>query len=239
MTISEGGVKPVSAIKHIENRVVYINFDEYSDYRITEDRYGYTAYQISTILGPRRRFGTAQELQAHIEEYFRSCQGPVLMRSGAPVLDADGQMIIRTVIPLTMSGLARHLGVTTRALMDYKYQVVQKGIPDEFLPVLNQARQRIEEYAETRLYDTDGSKGAQFALSATFGWETPKERSERKNMKARTRLMQDDQKLKQKQFDKDEDGGLNITIVRAGRRQELPVEGAVVAIPDVTGDAVT
>ena len=51
--------------------------------------------------------------------------------------------------------------------------------------------------------------------------------------------MQDDQKLKQKQFDKDEDGGLNITIVRAGRRQGLPVEGAVVAIPDVTGDAVT
>ena len=228
----------MSAIKHIGNRKVYIDFGEFHDYRITADKDGPTAYQLAAVLGPRRKFKNPEHLQRHIDRYFESCRGMVLTKNGVPVLNPDGSPLIRIVQPLTMSGLARHLGVTTRALMDYKYQVIQQGIPDEYLPILNDARQRIEEYAEGRLYDMDGSRGAQFSLSAVFGWETPKERSERKNSKARTNLMSQEQKLKQSMFDKDEEGGLSITIVRAGRRNSLP-DGLDPTEPiDVTDDAV-
>ena len=228
----------MSAIKHIENRKVYIDFGEFHDYRITADKDGPTAYQLATVIGPRRRFKSPEQLQHRINAYFDSCRGMVLTKNGLPVLNPDGSPLIRIVQPLTVSGLARHLGVTTRALMDYKYQVIQQGIPDEYLPILSEARQRIEEYAEGRLYDMDGSRGAQFSLSAAFGWETPKERSDRKNAKARTSLMSQEQKLKQSMFDKDDEGGLSITIVRAGRRNSLP-DGLDPTEPiDVTDDAV-
>lgn len=227
----------MSAIKHIENRKVYIDFGEFHDYRITVDKDGPTAYQLATVIGPRRRFKSPEQLQQHINTYFDACRGMVLTKNGLPVLNPDGTPLIRIVTPLTISGLARHLGVTTRALMDYKYQVIQQGIPDEYLPILDEARQRIEEYAEGRLYDMDGSRGAQFSLSSVFGWETPKERSDRKNAKARTKLMAQEQKLKQSMFDKDDEGGLSITIVRAGRRSPSMIDGSDSEV-DMTDDVV-
>jgi hypothetical protein len=50
--------------------------------------------------------------------------------------------------------------------------------------------------------------------------------------------MSQEQKLKQSMFDKDDEGGLSITIVRAGRRNSL-ADGSDLAEPiDVTDDAV-
>lgn len=233
----------MSAIKQFNpaTRKLYIDWNEFSDSRITEDRYGYTAYQIATILGPRRRFSSPQLLQQTIDEYFASHLGVALTRSGMPILDHNSNPVIRTTIPLTMSGLARHLGVTTRALMEYKYQAVQRGIPEEYLPILNQARQRIEEYSEQRLYDNDGSKGATFALAANFGWETPKERSERKALATRTKLAEAESKVKISAMEAGEgDGsGIHITITRAGRREDLLDGDALGGTVSTDGDDCT
>jgi hypothetical protein len=150
--------------------------------------------------------------------------GPIFMKSGAPIFDpVTEQPVIKVVKPYTVSGLARHLGVTTQALMQFKYMTIMSGIPDEYLPILSEARQRIEEYSETRLYDNDGSKGAQFALGASFGWETPKDRSDRVTNRARTKMMRDEHKLKMNALENgDGDGsGINIIITRAGGADSL------------------
>jgi hypothetical protein len=213
----------MSAFKRIQSHVVYIDFDQYVDSRLTVDRNGYIAYQLASILGPKRRFPTPQALSDCIEKYFNSCLGPIFTRSGMPITDADGNPVIKVVKPYTVSGLARALGVTTQALMQFKYMTIMSGIPDEYLPILSEARQRIEEYSETRLYDNDGSKGAQFALGASFGWETPKDRSDRMTNRARTKLMREEHAAKMNMLENGEgDGsGINIIITRAGQNNSL------------------
>lgn len=60
--------------------------------------------------------------------------------------------------PYTMTGLAIALGFTSRqALWNYEQK-------DEFVDVIARARARVIDYAEGRLYDKDGARGAQFAL---------------------------------------------------------------------------
>ncbi len=95
--------------------------------------------------GRKPKFKTVSELEKCIDEYFDEC-----CKRGRPY---------------TMTGLALALGFSTRkSLTDYE------GKP-EFVNTITRARARVEQYAEERLFDKDGSRGAQFSLRYNFGWK--------------------------------------------------------------------
>ena len=78
--------------------------------------------------------------------------------------------------PPTITGLALHLGFTSRA--DLLYYQNEK---QEFLDTITRAKSRVEEYAEGRLYDKEGSSGAQFNLRNNFKhWDADKKQEDNK-----------------------------------------------------------
>jgi hypothetical protein len=94
--------------------------------------------------------------------------------------------------------------------------------------VIEDAIQRVESYAEKRLYDNNGARGSQFALQAGFGWNTDKEESEIIKNKVEAQLAQErfelqkrEHELKMKMMelgmDTGEDKDINITITRASK----------------------
>ena len=108
-------------------------------------------------------YSTPEEMQAKIDEYYAYCEGHKLTdpETGEPVLNKFGEVIIIDSHPLTMSGLAFYLGLSRNGLMNYTRK-------DEFLPVIQRARDRVEMYAEERLYDKDGCQGARFVLQNSY-----------------------------------------------------------------------
>ena len=110
------------------------------------------------------KYKTVDELQAAIDAYFKSCEGRMLLDDdGQPVL-AKGVPIILDAKPPTVTGLALALGFAGRqALMNYQGR-------RQFKDTIARAKARCEAYAEARLYDRDGARGAQFSLQCNFGW---------------------------------------------------------------------
>ena len=52
---------------------------------------------------------------------------------------------------------------------------VNKSLKPEFVDTITRAKARVEQYAEERLFDRDGSNGAQFSLRNNFkGWDADK-----------------------------------------------------------------
>jgi len=71
--------------------------------------------------------------------------------------------------PYTHSGLAYFLGFESRqSLYDY-------GKKKKFSYIITRAKLRLEEYAETRLFDHNGNKGAEFTLRCNYGWKEEKD----------------------------------------------------------------
>lgn len=109
------------------------------------------------------KWSDPQALEAKVEEYFTLCEGRYLKKedTGEYILDKQGKPIIVDAKPPTITGLALHLGFSSRvSLLDY-------GDKDEFASLITRAKARVEEYAETRLYDKDGVTGAKFALASS------------------------------------------------------------------------
>ncbi len=66
--------------------------------------------------------------------------------------------------PPTVTGLALALGFTGRqALLNYQAK-------PRFVDTITRAKARCEAYAEERLFDRNGTNGAQFSLKCNFGW---------------------------------------------------------------------
>lgn len=116
------------------------------------------------------KYKTVDELQAAIDQYFADCEGtPLLDRDGNTVFDKYGNPVIVGAKPPTVTGLALALGFTTRkSLLDYQAK-------EKFVNTITRAKSRCEEYAERRLYDRDGSRGAEFSLKYNFRWDDSKE----------------------------------------------------------------
>lgn len=117
-------------------------------------------------------YKTKEEIQMKIDEYFKQCEGEYLTdENGEIVLNKyDVPIKINEKVP-TVTGLALHLGFTSRqSLLDYAGK-------KEFLDTITRAKSRCEEYAESRLYDRDGARGAEFSLSVNFGWKKPADNS--------------------------------------------------------------
>ena len=116
-------------------------------------------------MGRPPKYATAEQMQAAIDQYFEDCKGePIIGDDGLPICDKWGKPFIINEHPPTVTGLALALGFTSRrALLDYQ----GKG---EFLHTVTRAKARIEAYAEERLFDRDGQRGAEFSLRYNFRW---------------------------------------------------------------------
>lgn len=111
------------------------------------------------------KYKTVDALQAAIDAYFEDCQGkPLVDDSGNAVTDKYGEPVIIGAHPPTVTGLALALGFSTRqSLLNYQGR-------KQFLDTITRAKARCEEYAESRLFDRDGARGAQFSLEHNFRW---------------------------------------------------------------------
>ena len=113
-------------------------------------------------------YKSKEEIQEKIDKYFEECEGKVLEdKDGNPILNKYGGVIIMESKPPTVTGLALALGFTSRqALLNYQGK-------EEFVDTITRAKSRVEQYAEERLFDRDGSHGAQFSLRNNFkGWKS-------------------------------------------------------------------
>lgn len=112
-------------------------------------------------------YKTKEEIQEKIDAYFKDCEGELLLDAeGNPMLDKYGNAVRVGVRPLTITGLALALGFNTRqSLLNYQGK-------EEFVDTILRAKAKIEQYAEERLFDKDGSNGAKFSLANNFeGWK--------------------------------------------------------------------
>lgn len=115
-------------------------------------------------IGRPPKYKSAAEIQEKIDAYFESCKGEPILVDGVPYLDKYGQPVMINAHPPTVTGLALALGFTTRkSLLDYQGKA-------EFVNTITRAKMQIEAYAESRLYDRDGQRGAEFSLKHNFRW---------------------------------------------------------------------
>ena len=111
------------------------------------------------------KYKKKEEVEGLIEQYFKGCEGaPFIMENGEPLMNKYGEVVIVGAKPPTMTGLALALGFTSRqSLLNYQGK-------KEFVDSITRAKAKVEEYAESRLYDRDGAKGAEFSLKYNFKW---------------------------------------------------------------------
>lgn len=115
--------------------------------------------------GRKPWYNSPEEMEEKIEAYFKDCEGHLLLDDdGKPYIDKWGNPIVIGAHPPTVTGLALALGFTSRqALLNYQAKKA-------FVDTVTRAKSRIEEYAERRLYDRDGARGAEFTLKYNFKW---------------------------------------------------------------------
>lgn len=117
-------------------------------------------------VGRPPKYKCKEEIEEKIETYFAECEGKVLKDDeGKPILNKWGKPVVINQRPPTVTGLALALGFTSRqALLNYQAK-------KEFVDTITRAKSRVEQYTEERLFDRDGSHGAQFSLRNNFkGW---------------------------------------------------------------------
>lgn len=115
-------------------------------------------------------YKTANEIEEKIDAYFKECEGEILKDdNGKTVLNKFGNPVVINRKPPTVTGLALALGFTSRLdLLRYQGK-------EEFRNTITRAKSMVEQYAEERLFDRDGSNGAQFSLRNNFkGWDADK-----------------------------------------------------------------
>lgn len=111
-------------------------------------------------------YKSVKQMEKAIDKYFLDCLGKPLMDDKGDVLtDKKGNPILVGARAPTVTGLALALGFTSRqALLNYQAK-------EEFVDAITRAKTRCEEYAESRLFDRDGARGAEFSLKYNFRWE--------------------------------------------------------------------
>lgn len=130
------------------------------------------AYKKKNPVGAPPKYKTAAEMQTKNDAYFADCEGELMQDENGPVLDKHGNEIYLHQRPPTVTGLALALGFASRkSLLEYQGKA-------EFVNTITRAKARCEQYAEERLFDRDGTNGAQFSLRANFGWnDKPKDQA--------------------------------------------------------------
>ncbi len=145
------------------------------------------------VVGRPPKYKNKEEIEEKINAYFKECEGEILRNDdGEPVLNKWGKPVIINQRPPTVTGLALALGFTTRlSLINYQGK-------KEFVNTITRAKTMIEAYTEERLFDRDGSNGAQFSLRNNFaGWndrtqselDEEEQRARIEQVKAQTELL--------------------------------------------------
>ena len=104
----------------------------------------------SIVVGGNRKYKNAEEMKLIIDEYFDMCNN--------------------NRRPYTVSGLARHLGLTRKTLLEY-----QKKYGGEYAVIIEDAKTRIEEFVEACLFKSGIATGTIFNLKNNFGWSDKQE----------------------------------------------------------------
>lgn len=174
-----------------------------------------------------KAFPSPQNLEAKCNEYFASCLGPVFDKHGEIVRNDEGNIVYTQKKPYTISGLALYLGVSTETIRQYGKGIMDDlgfeslDDPDSYRNVIKRAKQRIEEYAEGRLYDRDGFNGAQLVLNTGFHWRTSKEVSDTAAQKAMIKLRKKEFNMKKKLIgDSAEDSTVQVSIINKTKGNE-------------------
>ena len=185
--------------------------------------------RVNPSKGGQRKFLSPEHLQSLVNEYYETCMGPMFYK-GTLMRDDEGRIVKTQVKPFTLSGLALYLGITTETLRKYRNGRLDSLLDEmraetddvlTFSKVILRAKQTIEAYAEGRLYDKDGQRGAQFVLDCCYGWVSHKEQSDIDKAKNDTKLRRDEFDLKKRLIDEgEEDDSFTINIVRGKRNDE-------------------
>lgn len=132
-------------------------------------------------IGRPPKYKSKEEIEEKIEDYFKKCEGEIMKTDdGQPVFDKFGNPVVIHQRPPTVTGLALALGFTTRlSLLNYQGK-------KEFMNTITRAKTMIEAYTEERLFDRDGTSGAQFSLRNNFkGWNSQQSDLDLEEQKAR------------------------------------------------------
>ena len=171
--------------------------------------------------GKKPAFSSPQQLQAEVDQYFESCYGPLIdQKKNELVYDKNGEVVRVQVEPFTVSGLAYYIGVPTEVLDKITWgwfdNLDDTTEEDElYSAILKRAKQRINLYAEKRLYDRDGVVGAKFVLDHHFKMIGQREAAEIEALRKQSEYKMQELELKKQMLDvDDEDSSLQITIVR-------------------------
>lgn len=103
-------------------------------------------------------------MERRIKDYFDWCDGePLLDEEGNVRTDKYGVPVM-VAHPRTITGLSLALGFNSRdGLIEYAKK-------RRFADTITRAKAAVEQYAEERLFDRDGAKGAEFTLRCNYGW---------------------------------------------------------------------
>lgn len=186
----------------------------------------------SVDYGSRRRmkWNSPAHLQGLVDEYFASCEGIRFNpRTGMPFMDQNGEPVICQIKPYTISGLACYIHIDTSSIKNYsREQIDDLGFPTDeeyegpqYSDIINEARKRIEAFAEERLYDRDGFGGGRFVLNSAFGWKETREVAEVENMKKAMKMKKKEFELKRAMSTGDEEEEpITVNIIRASKKEE-------------------
>lgn len=182
--------------------------------------------KIINYKGEKPTFSSPEALSKDVEAYFDSCYSPVVTKNKELLRDDDGNIVKFLKKPFTVAGLARYIGVPTSV-----FNKLVSGIADDwgetdeeklYSAVLLKAKQVIEEYAETRLYDRDGVNGAKFVLDHHFKMVTRRDEAEIKEKERLLEIREQELDLKKQALNlgDETDNEFKITIVRKEKDDE-------------------
>lgn len=126
-------------------------------------------------------FTDPAKLKVNIQAYFDMQDPHVVSTIKETGYSKDGKTIfmereeMTEQEPYTVSGLARHLGVTRQTLRAYRKkehysEEIPEEIQQELINTIGDAFLRVEEYAERQLYKPGIANGAKFNLTNNFEW---------------------------------------------------------------------
>lgn len=171
------------------------------------------------------KWNSPAHLQSLVDEYFASCEGVIYNpRTGMPFMDENGIPRTGQIKPYTISGLACYIHIESSSIKKYSrgqidalgYPTDEEYIGPQYSDIINEARRKIEAFAEERLYDRDGFNGGRFVLNCAFNWQEKREEAEIENMHKMYKLKKKELKMRRELIQGEEDNEpVTINIVRA------------------------
>lgn len=115
------------------------------------------------MAGRPLKFKSPKDIEDAANEYFKIC-------------DEKGK-------PYTITGLAIALDTDRKTLLNYEDR-------DEYFPTIKKVKQKVENYAEEKLFNGSNTAGVIFNLKNNYGWVDKQEIDTKVNMSYEEKLKQ-------------------------------------------------